>query len=198
MDVNELNKWLETEEGKQWSDSLKSGLVNKRDELLQALKDANGKLAEMDQRSTAAEALIKEEQAALAAVLVDQGLAQLLKDAHVFDVAVPSSIATLKETYGIKVRADGLNRSAVGIIKGDDGKEIEKPLADIVSSWSKTQEAKQVIQNTNSGGGGHGGMVSIPQSNTGLKNLSGPALASLSDAEFTNMRNQALNGAGSA
>jgi hypothetical protein len=34
MDVNELNQWLETPEGKKWGDEFKAPLLHKRDELL--------------------------------------------------------------------------------------------------------------------------------------------------------------------
>ena len=196
MDLHELNEWLKTEEGIQWLDTQKAGLVNKRDELLSALKDSNAKLAELDQRSAAAESLVKEERAALAKVMIDQGLARLLKEANIYESVIPSVTATLKETYGIQVKADGLNRLAVGKLKGDNGEEKELSLNEIIDVWRKTPEAKEVTPNLNSGGGS----IPMPVSNArysipDLQKIQGRTLASMSDAEFQNMREQALRSA---
>jgi hypothetical protein len=50
MDKKELEIWIETEEGKEWAESLKRPLVTKRDELLGGLKKHSVLLAEMEQR----------------------------------------------------------------------------------------------------------------------------------------------------
>ena len=192
MDLEQLEQWIETDEGKQWADALKSGLVNKRDELLKSIKDGNAALTELEQRAAAAEKSLSEERAALSAILVDQELSRLLKDARVFDNAIPSTIATLKENYVIQVKADGLNRTACGKVKGADGTETETDLAGIVTAWRKTPEAKQIALATSTGGGAPGsGAHAIVT--TDLKNISGPALAKMSDAEFQNARSQMLD-----
>jgi len=193
MDVNQLNTWIETEEGKQWLDSQKSGLVNKRDELLEALKQSTAKLAEQDQRSAAAEALVKEERAALTTALVDGELVRLLKSANVFEAVVPATVALLKESHAIQIKANGPNRKASGTVKGADGTESELGLADIVSAWCRTPEAKQVIRNGNTGGGAlPGNVITGSLFTPDLKNISGQSLAKMSDAEFQSARNAAL------
>jgi len=196
MDIKELEEWLKTNEGIQWADSLKSGLVNKRDELLAALKEANGKLAEENLRFAAAQKSLEEERAALSSVLIDKELARLLKGENVFETVIPGTVQALKESYGITVKADGPNRLARGMIKGDDGTEKESDLTGIVSSWIRTPEAKRIVLNTNNGGGASGNEFKrdIPAPNK-LGGLSGRSLAAMSDDEFRNMRTMALNNA---
>jgi hypothetical protein len=170
--------------------------LSKRDELLSELKLACGRLSELELRSRQTEGILSEEQAALTAVLVDQGLAGLLKEKRIFESVIPSVTATLKETYGIKVKANGPNRTACGKVKGADGKESEISLTDIVSAWSKTPEAMQVTPNGNSGGGATGSFFRFgPPVMPELQKLSGKALASMSDTEFRAMRDYALNSA---
>jgi len=195
MDIKELEKWLETDEGKQWGEQYKAPLLSKRNELLAALKEANGKLAEQDLRSAAAaaEELIQE-RAALSSVLVDREIASLLKNANVFETVIPGTVAAIKETYGIQVKADGPNRIAHGMIQGEDGAVKESSIADIVSAWCKTPEAQKVILNTNNGGGAPGSSNRVVTKQSPLETLSGPALAAMSDAEFEAMRKQTLRG----
>jgi hypothetical protein len=196
MDIGELTLWLETDEGKQWGEQYKAPLLSKRDELLSALKNSNAKLAETDLRSAAAEKSLSEERAILSAVLIDKELASLLKNANVFGDVIPGTIAALKETYGIRVRADGPNRIACGMVQGADGEGKETSLMDIVSMWTKTPEAKKVILETNQGGGAPGSSSHRRTSQAdSLGKLSGPALGRLSDKEFNDLRNNAINGA---
>jgi hypothetical protein len=192
MDINELNLWLETDEGKAWLEGQKQPLLIKRDELLSALKIANGKLSELEQRNSQTEGSLSEERAALAAVLVERELASLLKNANVFETVIPGTVAALKETYGIRVKANGPNRTACGMTKGEDGAEKETPLADIVFAWCKTPEAQKVILNTNNGGGASGSIYRGSAPSPQLHELSGPILAAMSDTEFNNARNKAL------
>jgi len=196
MDVKELEKWVkESDEGKAWLEIQKQPLLIKRNELLAELKSASGQLSELELRSKQTESTLSEEQAALSAVLVDQGLVGLLKEKRIYESVIPSVAATLKETYGITVKADGQNRTAYGKIKGAGGEECEISLADIVSTWSKTPEAKEVTPNLNSGGGATGGFGFYSPVTPDLHKLSGKALASMSDTEFRAMRNQAINSA---
>jgi hypothetical protein len=191
MDIKELETWLKTPEGEAWGEQFKSPLLHKRDELLAALKEANGKLTELEQRSSAAAEELSQEREALSALVVDKELSRMLKESRVMETAIPAIIAELKDSYGITVKADGPNRQAIGKTKGEDGTEQEKSLAEVISTWAATPTAKQVILNYNTGGGAtgsKGGMVTTPT----LNNLSGPALAKLSDAEFQAMRQSAI------
>jgi hypothetical protein len=191
MDINELETWLKTPEGEAWGEQLKSPLLQKRNELLAALKDSNAKLAELEQRSAAAAEELSQERQALSALVVDKELARMLKEAHTMETVIPSVIAELKESNAITVKADGPNRQAVGKTKGEDGTEQEQSLAEIVSAWAATPAAKQVTLNSSTGGGALGstGRAYVAHS---LDKLSGPALAKLSDVEFQAMRQSAI------
>jgi hypothetical protein len=195
MDINELNKWLETPEGKKWGDEFKAPLLNKRDELLAALKEANGKLAELEQRSTAAAEELSQEREALSTLAVDKELARMLKESHCMETVIPAVIAELKDSYGITVKADGPNRQAIGKTKGEDGTEREKSLAEVISAWKATPAAKQVTLNYSTGGGATGSKGGMVTTHT-LDKLSGPALAKLSDSEFQTLRQSALTAQG--
>jgi hypothetical protein len=191
MDTKELYQWLETPEGKKWGDEFKAPLLNKRDELLAELKTANGKLAELEQRSVATAEELSQEREAMSTFLVDKELARLLREAHVMEMAIPFALTKLKDSHEITVKADGLNRQAVGKTKAADGTEQEKSLAEIVTAWAATPAAKQVILSFSTGGGATGSewKGSIRPN---LDNLSGPALAKLSDSEFYAMRQSAI------
>jgi hypothetical protein len=195
MDVNELNQWLETEEGKKWGDTFKSSLLNKRDELLAALKEANGKLAESEQRSSAAAEELSQERAALSTLVVDKELSRILSERHVIETALPSVVTELKNSYGITVKADGPNRQAIGKIKAGDGTEQEAGLAEIISAWAATPASKQVTLNNATGGGALGSAWGAHTAPT-LGKLSGPALAKLSDDQFHAMRQSAISARG--
>jgi hypothetical protein len=191
MDINELETWLKTPEGTKWGDEFKAPLLHKRDELLAALKEANGKLTDLEQRSTAAAEELSQDREALSTLAVDKELSRMLKESRVMETAIPAVIAELKNSYGITVQANGPNRQAIGKTKGEDGTEQEKSLAEVISAWAATPAAQQVILNYNSGGGAtgsKGGMVTTPA----LDKLSGPALAKLSDSEFHAMRQSAI------
>jgi hypothetical protein len=193
MDVNELETWLKTPEGEKWGDEFKAPLLHKRDELLAALKESNAKLAESEQRSTAAAEELSQEREALSTLAVDKELARILSERHVMETALPSVVTELKNSYGITIKADGPERQAIGKIKAGDGTEQEAGLAEIISAWAATPAAKQIILNTSTGGGALGSMgggYTIPT----LDKLSGPALAKLSDSQFNAMRQSVVRG----
>jgi len=197
MNIDELNSWVVTDEGAAWLENQKLPLVNKKNELLSALKAGNAKIAELDQRSSAAEKALDEERSILSTFLVDKQLTELLKSANVFETVIPGTVAELKERYAIRVKADGPNRTAQGLIQGEDGAAREVNLAAIVSEWSRSPEARSVILETNNGGGAPGsGVYRKTPPAAALAHLSGPALAKMSDAEFYNLRNTALSAKG--
>jgi hypothetical protein len=195
MDINEIETWLKTPEGEAWGEQFKAPLLNKRDELLAALKEANGKLAESERRSTAAAEELSQERAVLSALVVDKELARILTEKRVMGPTIPGLIAELKDSYGIAVKANDPNRQAVGTIKGADGTEQEASLEEVVASWTGTPAAKQVTLNSSTGGGALGSTGKAHTTNS-LNKLSGPALARLSDSEFHAMRQSALTAQG--
>jgi hypothetical protein len=195
MDINELETWLKTPEGTKWGDTFKAPLLNKRDELLAALKEANGSLSALEQRAADAEKSLSEEREALSDLVINKELSRMLREAHVMESALPSVVAGLKDSYGITVRANGPERQATGKTKAEDGTEKEASLAEIISVWAATPAAKQITLN-NATGGGASGSAGRAHTAPSLDKLSGPALAKLSDEQFHAMRQSALSARG--
>jgi hypothetical protein len=187
MDLKELEKWLVTDEGSSWLESQKKPLLNKRDELLSQIKDANGKLTEWDQRSAAYEKCLSEEQAVVEKFVVDKELQSLLKNAFVFEGLIPDVIQSLKDGYTIKVKANGNDRTASGIIKDNSGNEKEIDLSAIVENWKQKPENKAMLASSSTGGGATGSMP-----NSTIKQDINPnssrQLANTSDQDFNAWR----------
>jgi hypothetical protein len=198
MDINELNQWVETESGKQWLDGMKQPLLNKRDELLAALHESNAKVSELGQRSSQAETALEKERAILSNHLIDKELARVLESKRVMKPAIPGVIAELKQSYGLTVKnIDDVNRTAIGKIKtGDVEKEVA--LNEIVDVWSTTNAAKEVTLQTNTGGGamGSGRFSTVSRPREQLGRMTSQQLGRMTDADFTTLRAQALNGKG--
>lgn len=153
IDVNELNEWIKSEEGAAWADGLKAPLLAKRDELLESLRQSNAKAAEASRARADSEKLLSEERAAIEKALVEGELSRILKGARVVEPAIPGVIAELREAYGLTLKANGLERKAVGKGKDAAGKEIELDLAGVVKAWGATDAAKAVILSGSSGVG---------------------------------------------
>jgi hypothetical protein len=191
MDINELNSWLLTDEGKQWGDQFKAPLLNKRDELLSQIKDSNAKLTEWDQRSAAYENSLSEEKAIVEKFVVDKELQSLLEKAFVFEGLIPNVIQSLKNAYGITVKASGGDRKASGMIKDNDGNEKEIDLAAIVDNWKQKPENK-AMQACTSTGGGATGSFSITPTKQEINPNSGRQLVNTSDQDFNLWRQKEL------
>lgn len=156
IDKTELNAWIETDEGRQWADGLKAPLLAKRDELLSALKDANGKLAGEAQRAADADRILADERKAIEKIVVDDALAAALRDAHVFEPLIPSLATTAKELYGLGVKSDGLTRSAAGKVKGRDGQDVSADMNAVMADFLASDMAKNAMPEMNTGGGAPG------------------------------------------
>jgi len=151
------------------------GLIAKRDELLnevkklrkdsqidpadyQRLKDENDQLTDkLNETTKAAKAaqteaekerkLRESESVYVQKLLIDNGLSEALSKVGVKPELSKAAKALFAGQAQVKV--DGDNRSA---LIGD------KPLADFISEWSKSDEGKHfVLAQTNSGGGAQGG-----------------------------------------
>jgi hypothetical protein len=192
MDSKELEKWLETDEGRNWIEAQKKPLLDNRDSILGELKAANGKLSALGQRLSETENTLQSERAVTSKYLIDNDLIALLRKANVFEVAIPHTLETLKAAYSLSVKADGDNRKAIGVLKDEKGNDIEAGLSDVLADWVAKPLSKCFIQNRNAGGGALGsgfGLYTAPISSA-LRNISGPELAKMSDNEFTNLREQ--------
>ncbi len=157
IDLRELQEWIRTDDGAAWMESQKAPLVAKRDELLEALRQSNGKASEQAQRAADLERLLGEERASIARVVVDDALAGILKGKRVMEPAIPGVVAELREAYGLNVSANGTERKATGTIRGADGSTRAASLEEVVGEWSKTPAAQKVILVPPSSGGGSPG-----------------------------------------
>jgi hypothetical protein len=187
MDLKELEKWINTDEGKKWLDGKKEGLIRKNEELIKELKTAGGGMSELTQRVTDTEKALGKEKAAMREALLLQPLEKTLLEKKVFPVVIPALKNELIEAYGLDVKeADGGSRSAMGVIE-QDGAKMEKPLSEIIDLWIQTEDAKSYIPPpvtsvvSTSVLSGVGGSHSQP-----FDGLSGRELAAMSDRDFDN------------
>jgi hypothetical protein len=162
MNANEANEWVKSEDGAAWLEGQKSGLLGKNKELLEALRQTNGKAAEQAQRASDLEKILVEERGAVSKLVVDEQLARLLREMNVMEPAIPGIVSELKESYGLTAKADGQTRKAIGKTKATDGSEKEVDLDAILAEWSQTPTAKAATVETNSGGGALGATKPAP------------------------------------
>ena len=193
MDINELNSWLLTDEGKQWGDQFKAPLLNKRDELLSQITDQRSTVKDSNAKLSEYEKSLSEEKAVVEKFVVDKELQTLLQKAFVFEGLIPDVIQSIKNAYGITVKANGNDRAASAIIKDNDGNEKELDLAAIVENWRQKPENKQLQANVNHGGGALGSMsrsTTIRQQD--INPNSGRSLVNTSDQDFNSWRQKEL------
>jgi hypothetical protein len=195
MNLKELEKWLETDEGRNWIEAQKKPLLENRDSILSELKKASGEYSELEQRFKEIENTLMAEKAVTSKYLIDNELTRLLKQANVFEDIIPRTIDTIKTAYGLTVKADGDNRTVIGLLKDKNGKDAEATLETVVKAWTQDPYSKYFIRNINSGGGaGMDGSISgrYGAISRSLNDIPGPALAKMSDQEFSNLRNNQL------
>jgi len=192
MDVNQLNEWINTDDGKKWGEEFKSPLLKNRDNLLSELKSSGAKFSEIEQRLIRTENELSGEKAIVSKFLIDHELNRLLENVNVVEALIPAITNDLKNAYGITVKADGDDRTVSGTLKDKEGKDVEATLSAIVDAWKELPESKQVRMNTNSGGGATGGTLSQNNKPQDMNNLSGRQLANTSDSDFAAWRQQEL------
>jgi hypothetical protein len=141
IELNELQKWLETEPGKKWSEAHKKGLVDKNNELLEKLKTANGELEKANGTIQKLEGDLTQSQAVINDTLLSKPLAEKLTQKGVFPVLIPELSKTISEGYALRI-ADG---NAVGKVT-ENGKETVLSLDQIIESWAKSDKAKDCFK----------------------------------------------------
>lgn len=141
MDVKELEKWLDTDDGKKWLEVQKKGLLDKNAELLEKLKDANGKADTLNERIRILESDLVKEQGATKELLISKPLAEKLEKMGVYKILIPELSKTITETYGLQIA----NGNAIGKVK-EDGKETELNLDQIIDAWAKSDSAKDCLR----------------------------------------------------
>jgi hypothetical protein len=141
MDFIELEKWLETPEGKQWIEAQKKGLLDKNAELLEKVTKGNAENKTLNERIINLESNLSKEQAVNKEVLLSRPLAEKLKQKGIFDVLIPELSKTISETYGLQL----VNGNAIGKVKEGE-KETELTLDQIIETWSKSDTVKDFFK----------------------------------------------------
>jgi hypothetical protein len=141
MNVEELEKWLETEPGKQWIEAQKKGLLDKQAELLEKVTKGNAENKTLNERIVSLESELSKSQAVVNDTLLSKPLAEKLKNKGVFEVLIPELSKTIAEAYGLQLA----NGNAIGRVK-EDGKETELTLDQIIDAWSKLDTSKDCFK----------------------------------------------------
>ena len=189
ISIEELNEFITTDQGKAWLEEQKASLLDNRDSILSELKKARGEYSELKQRFEETESTLMAEKAVTSKYLIDNELTSLLRKAFVFEDIIPRVINNLKTAHSLTVKTDSDNRTVVGMLKDDNGNDVESTLTAIVDAWKQEPESKYFIKNVNSGSGATGGFIGRYGSiSPSFNNISGQALAKMSDQEFSNFR----------
>jgi hypothetical protein len=141
MDVNELEKWIETEQGQTWLEARKKGLLDKQAELLEKVTKGNAENKTLYERIEGLESELSKSQAVVTDTLLSRPLANKLKEKGVFEVLIPELSKTIAETYGLQL-ADG---NAAGKVT-ENGKETVLNLDQVIEHWSKTDQSKDCFR----------------------------------------------------
>ena len=141
MNLQELEKWLETPEGKQWIDSQKKGLIDKNNELLEKLTGGNATNNQLNEKIVKLESDLLKANGTIREALLSRPLAEKLKQKGVFEALIPTLAETITQSYGLEIKADGNDFNVMGKV---DGKETE--LDQILDAWSKSDKAKECFK----------------------------------------------------
>ena len=192
IEINELNEWINGEDGSKWLEEKKQPLLINRDNLLKDNKARGAELSELEQRFSQTQNELSAERAAVSKYVIDNELAALLKQCFVFEEFIPQVVKSLKEGYSLTVIADGDNRTALGKLRNKDGIECEATMQEIVDAWKTLPEGLQLRRCVNTGGGALGSQNVPTRRTPSLNNLNGRQLAGMSDSEFAAARQQEL------
>lgn len=138
MDKQELETWLETEEGSAWLEEKKAPLIKKRDELLEQNKSLRADLTGLKTEADGQREATQREQNALKKVLIDDKLDALMNKHGVFP-QLRNALRSELEEKGLEVAADGEHRKAV---VGSDQKE----LSEYMQEWAESDEAAEWLK----------------------------------------------------
>jgi len=141
MNLQELEKWLETPEGSTWLEAHKKGLLDKNAELLEKVTKGNAENKTLYERIINLESDLHKEQAVNREVLLSRPLAEKLKSKGVFEVLIPGLSKTIAETYGLQLA----NGNAIGKVKEGE-KETELNLDQIIEHWAKSDQSKDCFR----------------------------------------------------
>ena len=193
MKIVDVEKWLETDEGKEWLEGKKQPLIDKRNQLLDEISSLKNRLTDESEKSNAQNAKIK-------------GYLENLKNKHCFDCfndydtfkSVLIDDKELKQFVLEKItklaEVDG------GLIADiDDNGNFKyatsqgKEFKDYYKEWLSTESAKSFIYNPSTGGGARGNYsksVDNIYSKEALKKMSPEQIAeNLNNPAFRNSLN---------
>lgn len=176
MNIDELNQFIETDEGRSWLEGQKKPLIDKRDELLGELKAGSARIEEATQRAATVEQSLEAWRKATEAAVVDEPLKAALKNAGAFDSMLPGLVSALKEAHGLKVDASGGGLA----LKDKEGKDAS--IAAIIKDWSLGPEGQEITRirygtKPPAGGGRSPGVYSLDD----LKGMSADQVRKLMD-----------------
>jgi hypothetical protein len=141
MDLKELNSWVETDDGKQWLEAQKKGLLDKNSELLEKLKTANGTLDKANGDIQGLTSELEKSQAVIHDTLLSKPLTEKLNAKGVFPVLLPELVKQLSDTYSLSIE-DG-NAAGKMIV---DGKETVLTLDQAIEHWSASDQSKDCFK----------------------------------------------------
>jgi hypothetical protein len=148
MDLKELEKWVESADGKKWLDGKKEGLIKKNEELIKELKTAGGGLSDTSSRLADVEKQLLDKQAELKRALLDIPLEKLLKENGVFEILIPQISRELSEVYALSIKGNAGDMKVTGTIKNEN-ESLELPMNELVDTFLKTETGRQYVNPAN-------------------------------------------------
>ncbi len=170
MNIDELNTWISTDDGRKWLDEQKRGLIEKRDELLQKVKELNEDHRKATDQVNDLTNTLTQERESYRKEIIDREVSSFV-DRHVVP-GLREGARALFSSIDIDVKADGQQRipivgkeSLQGLpIEGDIPESMS--LRDYLDAWSKTEDAKSYLKAPDNSGGGARGSWDAPSEPT--------------------------------
>jgi hypothetical protein len=141
MDLEQINKFIETDEGKKWITDLKKGLVDKNSELLEKVASGNAAASQLNEKVVKLESDLLKANGTIRKALLSKPLAEKLKAKGVFETLIPTLAQTITESYGLEIKTNGDDFEVIG---KDNGKETG--LDGIIDAWSKSEKAGECFK----------------------------------------------------
>jgi len=141
MNIEELTKWLETPEGKQWLDGQKKPVTDKNNELLEKLTSGNATNGQLNEKIGKLESDLLKANGTIREVLLSKPLAEKLKAKGVFEALIPTLAQTITQSYGLEIKTNGNDFEVIG---KENGKETG--LDQILDAWSKLDQSKECFK----------------------------------------------------
>jgi hypothetical protein len=186
MDLKEIEKWVETTEGKKWLDGKKEGLIRKNEELIKELKHAGGGLSDTSLRLADVEKQLLDKQAELKRALLDIPLEKLLKENGVFEILIPQISRELCEIYDLGIKGNAGDMKITGTVMNEN-EPLELPMGDIVDTFLKTETGRQYVNPANMKTQIISTCLNVKGGDPSSKSLEGKTgreLAQMSDSDF--------------